>query len=197
MKHSDVWQIRFLHSHMMSSLPMPCWQGLLQVLEPMDFEAGSDVIVEGDAENTNHCFILASGRAIVHRAQIGRRQVLRYLGPGDFFGEDALISRLPRNAGVTPSEPGRVMRLAREDFQRFLQQALLSEAREARSGTAEAAGYSGLRLNRLPITGDASLRECLDALDPCCGYRIEGDEPKAVDLAIFLLRQRGIEARRA
>ena len=195
-ENSDVWQIRFLHSHMMSSLPMPCWQGLLRVLEPMDFQAGSDVIVEGDAEHTNHCFILASGRAFVHRAQTGHRQVLRHLGPGDFFGEDALISRLPRNASVTLSESGRVMRLAREDFQRFLQQALLSEAREARSRT-ESAGYSSLRLNRLSITGVASLRECLDALDPCCGYRIEGDEPKAVDLAIFLLRQRGIEARRA
>ena len=42
------------------------------------------------------------------------------LGPGDFFGEMALISGLPRSADVTALDYGRFATLNRRDFRRFL-----------------------------------------------------------------------------
>jgi CRP-like cAMP-binding protein len=192
---ADQWQLRFLRSHMMAALPMSCWQGLLRVLEPLEYEAGADVILEGDCVDTDHCFILASGHGLVHRLQHRRRKVLRRLGPGDFFGEDALVTNRPRNASITLTEAGRVMRLTRSDFQRFLQQALLAEKLDPDSGPG-AQGYSDQRMRRLRISETDRLRERLQCLDPCCGYRIEGSDEEAVDLAVFLLRQRGIAAHR-
>ena len=42
------------------------------------------------------------------------------LGPGDFFGEMALISGLPRSADVTALDYCKLATLSRRDFRRFL-----------------------------------------------------------------------------
>lgn len=176
----DHWQLRFLRSHMMSSLPMSSWQGLLRVLDAEVYEAGADVVVEGTVlgpaamENTGKehtgkehttkehtatestlgrvagaetpcCFILAAGRAVIHRREGACARVLRHLGPGDFFGEDALLSGRPRNATVTALDRIRVMRLHAADFQRFLVSAMAAEtpATEPSPGVAPGGAPGG------------------------------------------------------
>jgi CRP-like cAMP-binding protein len=57
-------------------------------------------------------FVLLSGAAKITR----HGRTLRKLGPGDSFGELALIAGTPRRATVTTTEPSDVMVLLRRDF---------------------------------------------------------------------------------
>src|SRR5580700_3516032 len=50
---------------------------------------------------------------------------LAELGPGDSFGEEALIAEAKRNATVTMSTDGTLMRLGKQDFQTLLNEPLL------------------------------------------------------------------------
>ena len=56
--------------------------------------------------------MIAAGRVCVSRDG----QVIRELGPGDVFGELALMLDVPRTATVTALQPVRLRALAREPF---------------------------------------------------------------------------------
>jgi eukaryotic-like serine/threonine-protein kinase len=75
------------------------------------FAAGTLIIREGDSGDT--AYIIAQGRCEVFRGQGPERQVLRVLGPGDVFGEMALLSPGPRTANVAASRDTEVYVIAR------------------------------------------------------------------------------------
>jgi CRP-like cAMP-binding protein len=56
--------------------------------------------------------VIAAGQALVSRDG----EVIRELGPGDVFGELALMLDVPRTATVTALEPVQLRALAREPF---------------------------------------------------------------------------------
>jgi eukaryotic-like serine/threonine-protein kinase len=62
------------------------------------FRAGELIVREGDAGDA--VMIVVEGRCEAFRDQGGQRVHLRHLGPGDVFGETALISERPRTASV-------------------------------------------------------------------------------------------------
>lgn len=66
------------------------------------YEAGAAVIREG--EPGDEAFVIVSGRCLVTAMSEGRRMVLRELGPGDVFGETAVLSDEPRSATVEATE---------------------------------------------------------------------------------------------
>jgi CRP/FNR family cyclic AMP-dependent transcriptional regulator len=74
------------------------------------FEAGSVVVEEGTPAHS--FFVINSGRA---KVTIGGREVSR-LGPGDHFGEIALIAESPRTATVTAELNLRTHSMTRSDF---------------------------------------------------------------------------------
>jgi CRP-like cAMP-binding protein len=82
-------------------------------------------------------FVIAEGEATVRR---GTRAIGR-LGPGDFFGEMALLDGLPRSASVTSDTPLVVIRLTRAAFNK----AIDANPSMARGIMAELAG----RIRRL------------------------------------------------
>ena len=83
-------------------------------------------------------YIILDGTASVRKT--GKRAVK--LGPGDFFGELALLDAAPRNASVEADEPVLAMRLGRAAFTKVLEsepkvaiamlRALAARAREAK-----------------------------------------------------------------
>lgn len=75
------------------------------------FEEGA----EGDA-----FYLIRSGQVKVAKRSGDREIVLSYLTAGNFFGETALLSRAPRTATVSTIFPTELIRLARDDFERFL-----------------------------------------------------------------------------
>jgi putative peptide zinc metalloprotease protein len=75
---------------------------------------GEDVIRQGEVGDA--FFAIGSGRVEVLRD--GRS--VRNLGPGEFFGEVALLEDVPRTATVRTLTPVRVFRLEREGFDRVV-----------------------------------------------------------------------------
>lgn len=60
------------------------------------------------------------GRVGVYRSKlIGKKQIAT-IGPGEFFGEIALIENVPRTATVIGLEDGEMFTLARDSFEKVL-----------------------------------------------------------------------------
>jgi hypothetical protein len=76
----------------------------------VDADAGEAVVVEG--ETGDRMFVIADGTVEVTRQ--GTR--VATLGPGDLFGEIALLANRPRIATVTPLETCRLLTLDRSGF---------------------------------------------------------------------------------
>jgi CRP-like cAMP-binding protein len=75
---------------------------------------GRELVREG--ETGDELFILIEGTARVHRG--GR--VVDTLGPGDFFGELALLDPAPRNATVTATSELDLLAISRAQFDAVL-----------------------------------------------------------------------------
>src|SRR4051812_5136489 len=78
---------------------------------------GRDLVREGDT--SDELFILIEGTARVVRGG----GVVDTLGPGDFFGELALLDPAPRNATVTATSELDLLVLSRSEFERVLTKA--------------------------------------------------------------------------
>lgn len=67
-------------------------------------------------------YLVAAGQVkVVIVGEDGREVILAVLGPGDFFGELALIDDEPRSAHVIAMDDARLLVLRRDDFQRALE----------------------------------------------------------------------------
>ena len=84
------------------------------IADELDVPEGKELTREGDAGR--EFFVLLDGSAVVRR---GGRKV-NTLGPGDFFGEIALVSRSPRTATVTTTAPSRVLVITGGSFRALL-----------------------------------------------------------------------------
>ena len=82
---------------------------------PVHFETGSVVVEEG-ATGLGF-FVIESGRAAV---SVAGREV-RQLGPGDHFGEIALIADTPRTATITAALDLRGHTISRTDFREIVE----------------------------------------------------------------------------
>jgi CRP/FNR family cyclic AMP-dependent transcriptional regulator len=97
-----------------------------QLADEVDMPAGKVLVREGD--NGSQMFVIASGRVSVDQGG----KVIRELGPGDWFGEIALISEGPRTASVTTTEPSQLFVVAHREFH-----ALMDEVPSVRMSVLE------------------------------------------------------------
>jgi CPA2 family monovalent cation:H+ antiporter-2 len=86
---------------------------LLALLKPRSARPGDRLIHRGDA--AKEVFFISSGSVEV---AIGSRKI--NLGPGDFFGEMAVLSGAPRSADVTALDYTQLFTLDQKDFDGFL-----------------------------------------------------------------------------
>jgi CRP/FNR family cyclic AMP-dependent transcriptional regulator len=83
------------------------------------YRHGEVIFHQGDPGDTAH--IVQTGRVkIVADADSGDEALLTVLGPGDWFGELALIDGEPRSARVEALDPVETLSLRRQDFLQFL-----------------------------------------------------------------------------
>jgi len=120
----EDWMVRLLRTEAFHRIPPANIQAIFMRMEPVGFSAGEEIIRQGDPGD--YFYIVRDGRCSVTRTTKGRPDGIRLaeLGPGDGFGEEALISDSPRNATVTMVTDGTVMRLAKADFQPLLSEPL-------------------------------------------------------------------------
>lgn len=91
-------------------LPIATVERLSHDLEPVEFGAGEEVIVQGD--HGDRFFVIETGKVEVFE----NGEFRRHEGPGESFGEIALLHDVPRTATVRTTEPTRLLALEREQF---------------------------------------------------------------------------------
>jgi len=80
--------------------------------------AGSSIIRQGD--EADKFYILYSGKADITKIVDGKETLLLSIGPGDIFGELALLEDQPRAATVTATEDVELLTLSKEIFQKVV-----------------------------------------------------------------------------
>ena len=86
------------------------------IADEVDLPAGRTLIEEGGSGR--EFFVLIDGAADVTQ---GGTQIRKIMGPGDFFGEIALVSKAPRTATVTTSSPVRALVITDRAFRQLLE----------------------------------------------------------------------------
>ena len=98
-----------------------------QIADELDLPKGKQMAEEGD--RGREFFVLLEGEADVKK---GDRSI-NTMRAGDFFGEIALVTKMPRTATVTATTDVRVLVITERDFG-----ALLKHSPEVGRGVAEA-----------------------------------------------------------
>jgi predicted MFS family arabinose efflux permease len=104
-------ELRLLQSiALFSPLPPTTLERLAGQLSPVAAAPGTALVQEGDAGDL--FYVIAAGQVEVSRA--GRH--VRALGPGDYFGEIALMRDVPRGATCTATTQAELFTVGRERF---------------------------------------------------------------------------------
>jgi MFS family permease len=91
-------------------LPAPTFERLASQAVPVDISAGTEVVRQGDPGDL--FYVIESGRfeVAVDGAKTGE------LGPGEFFGEIALLRNVPRTATVKAVADSKLLAVGRHEF---------------------------------------------------------------------------------
>jgi CRP/FNR family transcriptional regulator len=114
------------------------------------FDAGEIICYQGDPGST--CHIIIGGRVRVFVVdEDGRELSVRIMGPGEMFGEMALLESLPRSASIEALEKTDTLELDRDALLQCLQKSpqlslklLQSLSSRLRSSTVEAGELASL-----------------------------------------------------
>jgi CRP-like cAMP-binding protein len=80
------------------------------IADELDLPNGKQMAEEGD--RGREFFVLLEGEAEVKKGD----RTINTMGPGDFFGEIALVTKMPRTASVTATTDVRVLVITERDF---------------------------------------------------------------------------------
>ncbi len=87
---------------------------VLNLMEVRTYEPEQAIVREG--EEGEELFVVLEGRVRVHSGP----RLYAHLGPGQHFGEMALVDQAVRSASVTAEEPARMLVLSRKEFFRIV-----------------------------------------------------------------------------
>lgn len=114
------WMMTVLKSNLFFKVPPLNVEHIFSRLTPQVVYSGDVIIRQG--EMGDFCYFIKEGEAEVTRHIDGKRQHLATIGIGRCFGEDALVNETVRNASVSMSSDGVLMRLDKQDFYRLLKE---------------------------------------------------------------------------
>ena len=83
------------------------------------WESGQEIVHQGDTGVG--MFIVRSGKVEIVQDHMGKMEKVRDLGPGDVFGEMALLDEFPRSATVRAVEPTTCLGITRWHFRGILE----------------------------------------------------------------------------
>ena len=198
------WMIRMLQSQRFANLPPQNIQRVFERMERVDATANELIIRQGDPGG--YYYVIEEGYCDVTREPSGggREIHLAELGPGDGFGEEALVSGTPRNASVTMRSNGVLMRLDKESFIELIRNPLINKVsyEEARRMIDEGAVWIDIRHRDQFAKGAfrnarniprAVIRVECRKLVKGRKYIVCGEDPGSTAAAAFLLAERGYD----
>lgn len=198
-EESQDWMTSILHSPLFSRIPMTQLQGLFARFEKVYVRKGERIVKEGAMGD--YFYVLASGEALVSDTS-GSIQVR--LKPGDYFGEESLISNAPRNASVTMTTHGMLERLNAADFAHLVKEPVIDQLTwkefnelERPVKILDVRMPIEYRMGHLPQSVNIPLsriRKSLHELSQDYIYAIASDAGARAEIATYLLCQAGFEA---
>ena len=121
----DDWMTVLLGTKAFHKIPPANIQAIFMRMQQINYKSG-DVVLKQGAEG-DFFYVLTQGKCLVTRETPLNKDGIKLaeLAVGDTFGEEALISDAKRNATVTMTTDGSVMRLGKEDFKKLLNEPML------------------------------------------------------------------------
>jgi CRP/FNR family transcriptional regulator, cyclic AMP receptor protein len=125
--HKDAKIELIKHVPLFSKLSKKGLEEVAHIADEIDLPKGKVMAEEGD--RGREFFVLLEGQADVTKAG----QTINKMGDGDFFGEIALVTKMPRTASVTATTDVRALVITERDFG-----GLLKHSPDVARGVAEA-----------------------------------------------------------
>ena len=180
-------------------------QAVFLRMQRVEHKAGNVVIRQGD--EGDYFYVVVKGRCAVTRETPLSKEGIRLaeLGMGDTFGEEALIADAKRNASVRMLEDGTLMRLAKEDFRKLLNEPMLDWVDEQQARAIIARGGKWLDV-RLPSEFESAhpdgainlplyfMRLKLKSLDRNIHYVVCCDTARRSSAGTYILAERAFQA---
>ncbi len=202
---SGDWMTTLLQTKAFHRIPPANIQAIFMRMQRVTFRAGEVVIKQGS--EGDYFYVAVAGKCVVTRETPLNKEGIKLaeLGPGDSFGEEALIAEAKRNATVTMATDGTLMRLGKNDFQTLLNEPLLQwvDYEAARDIVAKGGKWLDVRLPsefqnfRIDDAVNIPLyfiRLKLNALDKNVRYVVCSDTGRRSSAAAYILSERGFEA---
>jgi len=198
------WMTRILQSKAFLQVPPANIQAMFMRMQELPVKAGESIIKQGG--DGDYYYIINKGKCKVSRtSKTGSELTLATLNDGDAFGEEALLTEAKRNANITMTTDGVLMRLSKEDFNELLKEPNLKwvQNEEAEQMVTAGAMWLDVRLDSehkaSGIEGSLNiplfmLRLKVDSLDVDKKYILYCDTGRRSSAAAFLLSERGLEA---
>ena len=200
------WMSTLLSSPLFEFIPPTNIQTLFSKFEAVNFDAGQAVIRQGDPGD--YFYVIQSGKARVERSAGDKTAVLAELKAGDNFGQDALVSDVPRNATVVMVTRGTLMRLSEPDFQSLLMQPLIEtvtmdevnemiEQGDPKTYIIDVRNPKEVEEGKIPGSINLpllSLRKNLPKLKPEAVYVTVSRTGRRGELAAYILNENGFTA---
>jgi CRP-like cAMP-binding protein len=201
----DDWMTMLLQTKAFHKIPPANIQAIFMRMQQIAYAAG-DVVLKQGAEG-DYFYVLTGGAAIVTRETPLSKEGIKLaeLHVGDTFGEEALISDAKRNATVTMTADGSVMRLGKEDFNKLLNEPMLDwvDPDEARKIVQEGGQWLDVRLpsefENHHLDGAVNIplyfiRLKLSTLDQDKKYVVCCDTGRRSSAGAYILSERGYQA---
>ena len=200
----DDWMSMLLQSPVLQQVPPANLQQVIMNVEQVELASGDDLIRQGDPGD--FYYMITKGRAVVRRDNGDGKGPceLATLGPGDAFGEEALLSDSPRNSSVTMLQDGEVLRLGKDHFVQLIHNPLLDriDMPAAQSKVEQGAIWLDLRTSdqydesHLPGAINypfESLRYQASSLAPDRHYVLYSNAGGRAMAGAFMLTERGFQ----
>ena len=200
------WMATLLQTKAFHAIPPTSLQAIFMRLQRVPYRAGQVVMKQGD--EGDYFYTIAEGRCAVTREHPVNRAGIKIgeLGPGDSFGEIALICGVKRTATVTMLTDGALMRLNKSDFISLLVDPKVQKISYPEAAERVANGKAKWLDMRLPAEFKSShlpgainlplhmLRLNVAQLDQSARYVVLCDTERGSAAGVFVLSTRGYDA---
>lgn len=201
----DDWMTILLQAKAFHKIPPANIQAIFMRMQQINYKSG-DVVVKQGTEG-DYFYVLTRGKCLVTRETPLNKEGIKLaeLTVGDTFGEEALISDAKRNATVTMTADGSVMRLGKDDFNKLLNEPMLDWVSYEQAQEVIAGGGQWLDV-RLPseyennhLEGAVNIplyfiRLKIGTLDTDKNYVLCCDTGRRSSAGAYILSERGYKA---